>query len=279
MIHCHSTPSLIATSSATDTTSCNLFPSELSVAEVDQPPSAGQLLQQRSSNSETAAWTSATAIFERNEPAATEGDGYFTAHASMISLTPQQTAAAIESSKPKPFGDTIFINIGQLSQLNSSHSENSPTPSIQSCDVCRICHGESTLEAPLITPCNCSGSMRYVHQECIQMWLKSSHSFSCELCRFTYLTGTKVKPFRQVRAFRCVYPPTSSLYVLIFLVETVGADAFGTLEGRLLRDDSTVRHLLFRLIGGSACTSCERFSRAASRHVALDQDHYVRIRR
>jgi len=62
-------------------------------------------------------------------------------------------------------------------------------------------------------------------------------------------------------------------------MEKIGIDAIGTLENRLLRHDPIIRRLLFRFIGGSASSSCERFSRAASRHVAVDQDHNVRFRR
>jgi len=100
-------------------------------------------------------------------------------------------------NRPRNFGDAVFVNIAPVTESNSPHSENSPAPSSQSGDVCRICHGESTPEAPLIAPCSCSGSMKFVHQECIQTWLKSSRSLSCELCRFSYLTGTKIKPFHE----------------------------------------------------------------------------------
>jgi len=37
--------------------------------------------------------------------------------------------------------------------------------------VCRIClDSEETLENPLIAPCKCAGSMRYVHRECLDEW-------------------------------------------------------------------------------------------------------------
>ena len=37
--------------------------------------------------------------------------------------------------------------------------------------MCRICHSEEPAK-DLIAPCNCSGSLKYVHQECLQHWLK-----------------------------------------------------------------------------------------------------------
>lgn len=43
--------------------------------------------------------------------------------------------------------------------------------------VCRICLDEedpSDLGAnPLITPCSCTGSMRYIHVQCVREWLDS----------------------------------------------------------------------------------------------------------
>lgn len=37
--------------------------------------------------------------------------------------------------------------------------------------MCRICHSESPVH-DLIIPCNCCGSLKYVHQSCLQNWLK-----------------------------------------------------------------------------------------------------------
>ena len=40
--------------------------------------------------------------------------------------------------------------------------------------LCRICYGEdSTTENPLICPCVCKGSMKYIHYECLKNWLNS----------------------------------------------------------------------------------------------------------
>ncbi|CAJ0923381.1 20874_t:CDS:2 [Entrophospora sp. SA101] len=39
-------------------------------------------------------------------------------------------------------------------------------------DVCRVCRTESSVDHPLFYPCKCSGSIRYVHQDCLTKWLK-----------------------------------------------------------------------------------------------------------
>ncbi|KAI0444944.1 hypothetical protein F4803DRAFT_509623 [Xylaria telfairii] len=58
-------------------------------------------------------------------------------------------------------------------------------------DTCRICRGEATNDEPLFFPCKCSGSIKYVHQDCLMEWLSHSQKKHCELCktpfRFTKL--------------------------------------------------------------------------------------------
>ncbi|XP_058507104.1 E3 ubiquitin-protein ligase MARCH8 isoform X2 [Solea solea] len=64
-------------------------------------------------------------------------------------------------------------------------------------DCCRICHCEGDEESPLITPCHCTGSLRFVHQACLQQWIKSSDTRCCELCKYEFIMETKLKPLRK----------------------------------------------------------------------------------
>ncbi|KAA8583790.1 hypothetical protein FQN60_014998, partial [Etheostoma spectabile] len=64
-------------------------------------------------------------------------------------------------------------------------------------DWCRICHCEGDEESPLITPCHCTGSLRFVHQSCLQQWIKSSDTRCCELCKYEFIMETKLKPLRK----------------------------------------------------------------------------------
>ncbi|XP_018585701.1 E3 ubiquitin-protein ligase MARCHF8 isoform X3 [Scleropages formosus] len=64
-------------------------------------------------------------------------------------------------------------------------------------DSCRICHCEGDEDSPLITPCHCTGSLRFVHQSCLQQWIKSSDTRCCELCKFQFIMETKLKPLRK----------------------------------------------------------------------------------
>ncbi|XP_072347941.1 E3 ubiquitin-protein ligase MARCHF8 [Scyliorhinus torazame] len=70
-------------------------------------------------------------------------------------------------------------------------------PLLPSWEVCRICHCEGDDEGPLIMPCHCTGSLRYVHQACLQQWIKSSDTHCCELCKYEFIMETKLKPLRK----------------------------------------------------------------------------------
>jgi hypothetical protein len=60
--------------------------------------------------------------------------------------------------------------------------ENNP-----SMKACRICFETHT---PLYHPCKCSGSIKYIHEECLFHWLQSrddNRDIQCELCKEPYL--------------------------------------------------------------------------------------------
>ncbi|KAM8880187.1 uncharacterized protein marchf1 isoform 2-T2 [Spinachia spinachia] len=64
-------------------------------------------------------------------------------------------------------------------------------------EACRICHCEGDDECPLIMPCRCTGSLIFVHQTCLNQWIKSSDTRCCELCKFDFVMETKLKPLRN----------------------------------------------------------------------------------
>lgn len=66
---------------------------------------------------------------------------------------------------------------------------------------CRICLCEAEEDNPFVTPCECAGSMQFVHIQCLQQWLRSRFetktpsqcvttitwkTLECELCRKPY---------------------------------------------------------------------------------------------
>ena len=63
-------------------------------------------------------------------------------------------------------------------ELKSIKVQNAETTSTMTLDdICKICHCSSEESGmPLITPCLCAGSIKFVHQECLTTWMKSSTS-------------------------------------------------------------------------------------------------------
>ena len=72
---------------------------------------------------------------------------------------------------------------------------------IKSKIICRLCYlDESTITDPLISPCNCSGTMKYIHLSCLKKSIKSKYNkkstdslemflfqnYACEICLTPY---------------------------------------------------------------------------------------------
>ncbi|KAL3696408.1 hypothetical protein R1sor_010484 [Riccia sorocarpa] len=53
-------------------------------------------------------------------------------------------------------------------------------------DVCRICRTPGDDDSPLYYPCACSGSIKYVHQDCLLQWLSHSNARQCEVCKHAF---------------------------------------------------------------------------------------------
>lgn len=58
--------------------------------------------------------------------------------------------------------------------------------------LCRICFEGASLEnGPLIAPCQCNGSLKYVHVECLELWRRSGQNngaaaYACPQCHYKY---------------------------------------------------------------------------------------------
>uniref|UniRef100_A0A8C1PJF2 Membrane-associated ring finger (C3HC4) 1 n=1 Tax=Cyprinus carpio TaxID=7962 RepID=A0A8C1PJF2_CYPCA len=93
-----------------------------------------------------------------------------------------------DMSVPSPYKCTIPINQNGATQQACTDDE---------LEVCRICHCEGDEECPLITPCHCTGSLRFVHQGCLHQWIRSSDTRCCELCKYAFIMETHLKPLRK----------------------------------------------------------------------------------
>lgn len=78
--------------------------------------------------------------------------------------------------------------------------------SLDEADTCRICRGEGSQDEPLFYPCKCSGSIKFVHQNCLMEWLSHSQKKHCELCK---------TPFHFTKLYHPQMPSTVPLPVFL----------------------------------------------------------------
>ncbi|CAE7341536.1 marchf4, partial [Symbiodinium pilosum] len=87
----------------------------------------------------------------------------------------------------------VVIYSRQNAQKNQKQQRTSSSHSSEAVGdgqpTCRICFG-GTESGRLISPCLCSGSMRFVHLDCLNMWRSSSvnpqSAYKCDQCNFEY---------------------------------------------------------------------------------------------
>lgn len=65
--------------------------------------------------------------------------------------------------------------------------------------ICKICH-EDDVEENLISPCNCNGSIKYIHKTCLIKWIKmKSHpKLICNECKIEYSLISKLEKFNII---------------------------------------------------------------------------------
>lgn len=67
-------------------------------------------------------------------------------------------------------------------QVTETDMNGTEEAQVVSPNACRFCYGE---EPQLIQPCNCKGSMAYVHGHCLGQWLETRPSLRCDICNYS----------------------------------------------------------------------------------------------
>ncbi|XP_059145105.1 E3 ubiquitin-protein ligase MARCHF9-like [Physella acuta] len=65
-------------------------------------------------------------------------------------------------------------------------------------NTCRICQVPGEKDDILVSPCRCSGTLKYVHYFCLLKWIdyssrKTTRAPMCELCHFVYIRHKRFK--------------------------------------------------------------------------------------
>jgi len=93
---------------------------------------------------------------------------------------------------------------------------------------CRICYEESTDENPYLFPCKCAGTMRFIHESCLNHWrndnIDNMNFHKCNECNTFYqksfsrpLEKNFLFPYKHKIFFR-FYLPSVFLFVIIALI-------------------------------------------------------------
>ena len=109
----------------------------------------------------------------------------------MMSSQSEDEQQGVRERHGTPFGkralsDTRLNTMSNSSPLRKSTMEEEPLVIEEHQHLCRVCRGPSAPESPLFHPCKCSGTIRYVHQECLLQWLQHSRQRACELCKHEF---------------------------------------------------------------------------------------------
>ncbi|AZB49249.1 E3-M1/8-like protein [Phascolarctid gammaherpesvirus 1] len=104
--------------------------------------------------------------------------------------------------------------------------------------MCRICFDCESGYEPLLTPCRCSGTMKFIHASCLVKWFKTSTRTQCELCNFNfkYEIREKTQTFPSWREDRALYKqlciwvallvfPITAFFAVLCLILNLQLDA------------------------------------------------------
>jgi E3 ubiquitin-protein ligase DOA10 len=90
----------------------------------------------------------------------------------------------------------VEVSNNEIDSMEEKWKENEPFGTT-SAKICRICLEMEEEGNALITPCHCSGTMKYIHLNCLRIWLdnkkikRETHwvnsyawkDLECELCK------------------------------------------------------------------------------------------------
>lgn len=125
--------------------------------------------------------------------------------------------SAVEKVHCVLFDDSVTPNHNAPTDVESLSSPTDVKPYVDTISLsepcCRVCHCNG--DEHLISPCDCSGSVKWVHETCLVKWMKSSFKESCELCRREIEITKRRKPLAKWKLPS--QRPTPVLWVLVFI--------------------------------------------------------------
>ncbi|MFS7920102.1 putative Zinc finger, RING-CH-type, Zinc finger, RING/FYVE/PHD-type [Helianthus anomalus] len=87
--------------------------------------------------------------------------------------------ASTVNAPPSPSA-SLSMSEGNMSSLSIPFDDDIDA------DVCRICRLTGGIDNPLQYPCACSGSIKFIHRDCLFKWLNTISARHCEICKLPY---------------------------------------------------------------------------------------------
>ncbi|EDW52926.1 uncharacterized protein LOC6612255 [Drosophila sechellia] len=113
----------------------------------------------------------------------------------MASGTPTASMAALEISSAR---QRMLPQIPRSPLQESLHSANE---SGNSCRICRWNHNDMEI---IKCPCNCKGSVGYIHLKCLKRWIMHRRDNRCEICNAVFDIAEERASLKQmIRTFCC----------------------------------------------------------------------------
>ncbi|KAI3702417.1 hypothetical protein L6452_28155 [Arctium lappa] len=101
-----------------------------------------------------------------------------------MDIAPAMLAAHDGVGEAAPSASTFTSETVSVGNKNSSSNRYDDDDEEE--DVCRICRNPGDADNPLRYPCACSGSIKFVHQDCLLQWLNHSNARQCEVCKHPF---------------------------------------------------------------------------------------------
>lgn len=116
-------------------------------------------------------------------------------------LNPEECTSLLNTTKQNMEGKFTVIELQVLKEDKEISPGDVPCGRLEKHDSdnmeCRICRCKD--DEPLISPCKCSGSSKWIHQSCLIQWFQVSRATRCELCSEKVFVVRYTKPVREVR--------------------------------------------------------------------------------
>lgn len=137
--------------------------------------------------------------------------------------------------------------------------------------MCKICLSEEEDNNPLISPCNCTGSMKFIHVGCLKEWLEGKKhmketpfvnsyiwkNLECEICKSPYADMVFLRDGKEVSLLRYSVHEDAQSYMIIESVTNTTSKTIHVINLTAKRKIKVVSFLLYIMLDVLMCFNRE----------------------